>query len=51
MAFTGLYNYWLVIILMMFWGRLGAITIVVAIAQRTARPEPAVVYPEEPVLI
>lgn len=41
----------LLIILMMFWGRLGAITLVVAIAQRTARPEPAVLYPEEPVLI
>ena len=41
----------LLIILMMFWGRLGAITIVVAIAQQTARPEPAVLYPEEPVLI
>lgn len=41
----------LVIIVMMFWGRLGAITLVVAIAQRTAQPEPAVLYPEEPVFI
>lgn len=41
----------LLIMLMMFWGRLGAITLVVAIAQRTARPEPSVLYPEEPVLI
>jgi len=41
----------LLIILMMFWGRLGAITIVVAIAQQTGRSEPAVLYPEEPVLI
>lgn len=32
-------------------GRLGTITIVVAIAQRTGGPEPAVLYPEEPVLI
>ncbi|MFN8496719.1 MAG: potassium transporter TrkG [Anaerolineae bacterium] len=38
-----------IIMVMMFWGRLGAITIVAAIAYR-ARP-PLVSYPEEPVLL
>jgi trk system potassium uptake protein len=41
----------LVIIIMMFWGRLGAVTLVVAIAQGTSQPERLVQYPEEPVLI
>ena len=41
----------LVIILMMFWGRLGAVTLVVAIAQRTAQPQGLVQYPEEQVYI
>ncbi len=41
----------LVIIIMMFWGRLGALTIVIAIAQRGARHKQLVTYPEEPVLI
>lgn len=41
----------LVIIVMMFWGRLGALTIVIAIAQRGARHKQLVTYPEEPVLI
>ena len=39
----------LVIMLVMFWGRLGALTIVVALAQ-TAPPQ-AVTYPEETLLI
>lgn len=39
----------LVIVLMMFWGRLGAITIVVAIAQQ--QPVRLVGYPEEQILI
>jgi trk system potassium uptake protein TrkH len=41
----------LVIILMMFWGRLGALTIVIAIAQRGAGNKQVLTYPEEPVLI
>ncbi|MDT8305353.1 MAG: potassium transporter TrkG [Anaerolineae bacterium] len=41
----------LVIILMMFWGRLGAITLVVALAQLAATREPAVRYPEERVVL
>jgi trk system potassium uptake protein TrkH len=41
----------LVIIVMMFWGRLGALTIVIAIAQRGAGHEQVLTYPEEPVLI
>ena len=41
----------LVIIVMMFWGRLGAVTLVVALAQRTARPQGLVQYPEEQVYI
>ena len=41
----------LVIIVMMFWGRLGAVTLVTAIAQSTAQTERLVRYPEEPVLI
>ncbi|HSM54558.1 MAG TPA: potassium transporter TrkG [Candidatus Sulfomarinibacteraceae bacterium] len=40
-----------VIVIMMFWGRLGAVTLVAAIAQRMSQPERAVQYPEEPVLI
>lgn len=39
----------LVIIVMMFWGRLGALTIVVAMAQQ--RPVQLVEYPEEQILI
>lgn len=39
----------MVISFMMFWGRLGALTIVVAIAQR--RTSQYVTYPEEPILI
>jgi len=49
--FTGRLNLFgeLVIILMMFWGRLGALTIIVAIAQQqTVR---LVEYPEEQILI
>lgn len=41
----------LVIIVMMFWGRLGAVTLVVAIVQTTSQPERLVEYPEEAVLI
>lgn len=41
----------LAIIITMFWGRLGAITLVVAIVQRTAQRHRLVRYPEEPVLI
>lgn len=41
----------LVIIVMMFWGRLGALTIVIAIAQRSAGHKQWFTYPEEPVLI
>jgi trk system potassium uptake protein TrkH len=41
----------LVIIVMMFWGRLGAITLVVAITQRTSQPERVVSYPEASILI
>lgn len=40
----------LVIMLVMFWGRLGALTIVVALAQQQGRPQP-VQYPEEQILI
>lgn len=41
----------IIIIIMMFWGRLGAVTLVIAIAQGTSQPERLVQYPEEPVLI
>jgi trk system potassium uptake protein len=41
----------LVIIVMMFWGRLGAITLVVALAQRTSPRGQAVRYPEERVVL
>ena len=40
-----------VIMVTMFWGRLGAMTLVVAITQWTAQTEETVRYPEEPVLI
>ncbi len=49
--FTGQLNLFgqLVIILVMFWGRLGALTIVLALAQQYSRQ--LVTYPEEPILI
>lgn len=40
----------LLIIAIMFWGRLGALTIVIAIAGQTAAPQ-LVTYPEEQILI
>jgi len=40
----------LVICLVMFWGRLGALTIIVAIAGQPGRPQP-LQYPEEQILI
>lgn len=40
-----------VIMLVMFWGRLGGMTLVIAIAQRGAIYKPLVKYPEEEVLI
>jgi trk system potassium uptake protein TrkH len=51
LAFTGELNLFgqLVIMLMMFWGRLGALTIIVALAKQQ-RHQP-VVYPEEQILI
>lgn len=51
LAFTGQLNPFgqAVIMLVMFWGRLGALTIVVALAQQA--PPPLVTYPEEPLLI
>lgn len=49
--FTGKLNLFgeLVIVLMMFWGRLGALTIIVAMGQQ--RPSQLVEYPEEQILI
>ncbi|NJN65409.1 MAG: potassium transporter [Chloroflexaceae bacterium] len=49
--FTGRMNLFgeFIIILMMFWGRLGALTIIVAIAQQ--QPIRLVEYPEEQILI
>lgn len=41
----------LIIIFMMFWGRLGAITLVVAFARLTSSQEQAVRYPEERVVL
>ncbi len=51
LAFTSQLNLYgqFIIILMMFWGRLGALTIIVALAQQQ-RPQP-VAYPEEQILI
>ena len=51
LAFTGQLNLFgqAVIMLVMFWGRLGALTIVAALAQQA--PPPLVTYPEEPLLI
>lgn len=40
----------MVIVLVMFWGRLGALTIIVALAAQT-QPTPLVTYPEEKILI
>jgi trk system potassium uptake protein TrkH len=40
----------LLICLVMFWGRLGALTIIVALAAQQGRPQP-VQYPEEQILI
>jgi trk system potassium uptake protein TrkH len=40
----------LVIVLMMFWGRLGALTIIVALAAQS-RTSQLVSYPEENILI
>ncbi len=39
----------LMIVLVMFWGRLGALTIILALAQQ--QPRQLVIYPEEPILI
>jgi trk system potassium uptake protein TrkH len=39
-----------IIVLVMFWGRLGALTIIVALAAR-AKPNQLVTYPEEKILI
>lgn len=41
----------LVVMGMMFWGRLGALTLVIALVQRGATHQLLVSYPEEPVLI
>lgn len=51
LAFTGQLNLFgqIVIMLVMFWGRLGALTVVAALAQQG--PPPLVTYPEEPLLI
>lgn len=51
LAFTGELNLFgqAVIMLVMFWGRLGALTVVAALAQQA--PPPLVTYPEEPLLI
>lgn len=51
LAFTGSLNLFgqLLIMLVMFWGRLGALTIIVALAQQA--PPPRVTYPEEQLLI
>ncbi|MGY2726274.1 TrkH family potassium uptake protein [Thermostichus sp. OS-CIW-26] len=50
-GFTGELNWFgqLIIVLVMFWGRLGALTIVLALAQQ--QPRPLVTYPEESILI
>jgi trk system potassium uptake protein TrkH len=51
LAFTGQLNLFgqLVIMLVMFWGRLGALTIIVALAQQA--PPESVAYPEEILLL
>lgn len=41
----------IIIMLVMFWGRLGGLSIVVAIAQQRARKKHLITYPEEEVLI
>jgi trk system potassium uptake protein TrkH len=52
LGFTGEMNLFgqLIIVAMMFWGRLGALTIVIALAQQQGKPQP-LVYPEEQLLI
>jgi trk system potassium uptake protein TrkH len=52
LGFTGELNFFgqLVIIVVMFWGRLGALTIVIALAQQQGKPQP-LVFPEEQILI
>jgi trk system potassium uptake protein TrkH len=51
LAFTSQLNLMgqLIIIFVMFWGRLGALTIILALAQQQARQ--LLVYPEEQILI
>ena len=41
----------ILIMLLMFWGRLGPLTLVIAVAQRNRRHKPLVQYPEEQILI
>lgn len=52
LGFTGELNTFgqLIIIAVMFWGRLGALTIITAIARQSTAPQP-VTYPEEQILI
>ncbi|MEJ5346762.1 MAG: potassium transporter TrkG [Chloroflexus sp.] len=52
LGFTGELNTFgqLVIIAVMFWGRLGALTIITAIARQSTTPQP-ITYPEEQILI
>jgi len=51
LSFTGQLSLFgqLIIMAMMFWGRLGALTIVVALAK--PRPPQPIFYPEESLLI
>ncbi len=53
LAFTGHLNWFgqLVIMCVMFWGRLGALTIVIALARTQQRATQLVTYPEEQILI
>ena len=53
LALTGSLNLFgqIVIMLVMFWGRLGALTLVSAVAWQPTRRDDLVSYPEEPVLI
>lgn len=52
LGFTGELNTFgqLIIIAVMFWGRLGALTIITAIARQNTTPQP-ITYPEEQILI
>ena len=41
----------ILIMILMFWGRLGPLTLIIAVTQRNRRHKPLIQYPEEQILI